>query len=140
MKLNKKKELAVRTLNVGKSRIIFNVNRLDEIKEAITKQDIRELVRAGAIIISGIKGSRTKKKKKTRRRSGSIKAKVNSRKRNYIIITRKLRTYLANLRKKEAISFEDFTRLRKEIKLGNFKSLSDIREKIAEAGKAGEAG
>jgi len=41
MKLDKKKNLAKRVLNVGKERIIFVKERLSEIKEAITKQDIK---------------------------------------------------------------------------------------------------
>ena len=43
MNLQKKKELAARTLTIGKDRIMFNTSRLDEIKEAITKQDIKDL-------------------------------------------------------------------------------------------------
>ena len=56
MNLSKKKSLAVKTLKVGKDRIVFLKPRLDEIKEAITKQDIRELQKEGAIIVKGIKG------------------------------------------------------------------------------------
>ncbi len=40
MNLSKKKLLAVKTLRVGKERITFSPSRLDEIKEAITKQYI----------------------------------------------------------------------------------------------------
>ena len=40
MNLGKKKQLAARTLGVGKSRVHFVNENLNEIKEAITKQDI----------------------------------------------------------------------------------------------------
>ena len=73
MNLKKKKILAARTLNVGKNRIIFNTNRLDEIKEAITKQDIRDLYATKAIIIQDVVGRRTIQKRKIRRKKGSIK-------------------------------------------------------------------
>ena len=63
MKLNKKKELAVKILGVGKSRIIFEKSRLEEIKDAITRQDIRDLAASGAIKIRLVKG----RKKKERR-------------------------------------------------------------------------
>jgi len=66
MNLSKKKELAKRTLKIGKSRIVFLESRLSEIKEAITKQDIRDLKREGAIIIKNIKGRRKVKKRKKR--------------------------------------------------------------------------
>ena len=58
MNLGKKKQLAIRTFGVGKERIIFVKSRLEEIKEAITKQDIRELYREGAIRIQEPKGRR----------------------------------------------------------------------------------
>ena len=58
MNLRKKKELAARILKVGKERIIFSQQRLNEIKEAITKQDIRDLKRDGAITVREISGRR----------------------------------------------------------------------------------
>lgn len=132
MKLDKKKELAARTLGIGKARIIFNMSRLDEIKDAITKQDIRELVKSGAITLKEIKGSRAKKKKKTRRRAGSIKKKVNTRKRDYMTVTRKLRAYLLEVRKRGSLSLENYRQLRKEVRLKQFKSLASMRERMKE--------
>ena len=72
MQLNKKKELAARTLNIGINKIIFNKERLNEIKEAITKQDIRDLVEEKAITIREVRGRRKNTKRKSRRREGSI--------------------------------------------------------------------
>jgi len=68
MNLGKKKELAKRTLKVGKG----------EIKEAITKQDIRDLKREGAIVIKNIKGRRKVKKKK-KKGVGNIRKKIKTR-------------------------------------------------------------
>ena len=90
MNLNKKKSLAVRTLKVGKQRIVFLRSRLDEIKEAITKQDIRDLRKEGAIFVKDIKG-RKKVEKKNKRSPGNIRKKVNKRKQKYVIMKRKLR-------------------------------------------------
>jgi len=131
MKLDKKKELAVRTLKVGKARIVFNINRLDEIKEAITKQDIRDIVSSGAIKVNEIKGRKTKRKRKTRRRIGSVKIKVNTRKRDYMTITRKLRSYLLDLKKRNAIPADVYKQMRKEIRLSSFKSLAQMKDRIA---------
>jgi large subunit ribosomal protein L19e len=138
MKLEKKRALAARTLNVGKGRVVFNVNRLNEIKEAITKQDIRDLTTSGAIIIAEKKGRRTIVVKKSRRRSGSFKQKVVSGKRNYIIITRKLRAFLKNLKEKKLISREHYEKLRKEIRASNFKSLAHFKERISSMEKKDE--
>ena len=55
MNLRKKKILAAKALKVGKERIIFLKPRLEEIKEAITKQDIKDLYKEGAIKIKEVK-------------------------------------------------------------------------------------
>jgi large subunit ribosomal protein L19e len=127
MKLNKKKELARRTLNVGKSRIIFLESRLDEIKEAITKQDIRDLKKEGAIVVKEIKGKR-KVRKKRKRSVGNIKKKVKTRKKDYVIMTRRLRNYLSELKKAGKISREDEKELRKKIR--NFRSKAHLKEQL----------
>ena len=130
MNLQKKVALAIRTLGVGRDRIIFNKERLNEIKEAITKQDIRDLVRDGAIIIMNVSGRKTHQKRKTRRRQGSIRKKVVNSKREYMIITRKLRRYLAHLKKTGNITNEKYRKLRTEIRTRAFKSLSSMKERI----------
>ncbi|PIN93894.1 hypothetical protein COU56_03320, partial [Candidatus Pacearchaeota archaeon CG10_big_fil_rev_8_21_14_0_10_31_9] len=106
MNLSNKKILAAKTLGVGTGRIELNINRLDEIKEAITRQDIKDLVKSGAIKIKETKGRRKNVKRKQRRRIGKIKLKVKARKRSYIIITRKLRTYIKGLKTQEKITNE----------------------------------
>ena len=132
MKLEKKTDLAARTLGVGKGRITFNQNRLAEIKEAITKQDIRDLVQSGAIIIKEQKGRAAVVHRNTRRRRGSIKKTVKNSKRKYIVITRKLRAYLATQKEKESITNDEYRQLRKEIRARSFKSLSHMKERIKE--------
>lgn len=130
MQLGKKRELTARTLKVGKEKVIFNKERLDEIKEAITKQDIRELLRSNAIFIKEKKGKKKIKKRKTRRRDGSIKKKVNTRKRDYMTITRKLRAFVAEVKKKKIITNDEFRKLRKEIRMKNFKSKSQMKDRL----------
>ena len=130
MKLDKKKSLAIKTLGVGKQRIIFNTERLSEIKEAITRQDIRDLVASKAITILPIKGRRTIQRRTTRRRAGSIKKVVNSRKRDYMTRTRKLRGYIAELRKQEKIDYESYLKLYKEIGAGRYRSKAHLKEHI----------
>ena len=130
MKLDKKKQLAARTLNVGKERIIFNTARLEEIKEAITKQDIRDLMNDKSIAIKEIKGRRKLSKRKTRRRIGSRKKTLRNKKQVYVKLTRKLRRFLFNLKIKRIISKEKFLGLRKEIRSSSFKSLAQLKERI----------
>lgn len=130
MKLDKKKQLAARTLNISKERIIFNTARLEEIKEAITKQDIRDLVNNKSITIKEIKGRRKLNKRKTRRRIGSRKKTLKNKKQTYVKLTRKLRRFLSDLKIKRIISKEKFTGLRKEIRNYSFKSLAQLKERI----------
>lgn len=129
MDLSKKKALAARTLGVGEGRILFNVNRISEIKEAITKQDIRDLVANNSIFVKEIKGRKVKEKRK-RRRAGSIRMRPNNRKREYIILTRKLRSYLAEIRKHGSINNEEFLELRKGVRSKIFKNKAHLKEHI----------
>jgi large subunit ribosomal protein L19e len=130
MNLKKKKVLASKSLGVGVGRVILNNSRLADIKEAITRQDMRDLLADGAISIREIKGRAHKEKRKTRRRAGSVRMKIKPGKREYVILTRKFRRHLNELRKQEKLSAEQFTRLRKEIKARAFKSLAQLKERI----------
>ena len=98
MNLKKKKNLAKKIFGAGNKRVIFVKSRLTDIKEAITKQDIRDLKNDGAIILREKKG-RQKINKKSNRSTGNIRKKVNKRKRTYVILTRKLRKHVSELKK-----------------------------------------
>jgi len=126
--LANKKALAARTLNVGKKRICFNSANFAEIKEAITKQDIRDLYSEGAIKIKPIKGRRKIKRRKTKRGPGKIKKTVNKRKQIYVKITRKLRAYLKELKKIKVIENALYIELRKKIRMREFKSKAHLKE------------
>ncbi|MBS3076115.1 hypothetical protein J4481_00030 [Candidatus Pacearchaeota archaeon] len=130
MNLGKKKSLAARTLDVGREKIVFLKSRLDEIKEAITKQDIRDLTAEGAIIIKEPKGRKKVVKRKRKRGTGKIKKKVNKRKQEYVIMTRKLRSYTAEMKKQGNISPEESTEIRKRIRNRKFKSKANLKDYI----------
>jgi len=132
MNLSKKKALAARALNVGKARILFNVQRLGEIKEAITKQDIRDLHKEGIILIKEVKGRRKLVRRNTRKRMGSRKKRILNKKHQYVTLTRKFRRYLAYLKNKKAISKEHFLQLRREIRARMFQTLTQLKERIKE--------
>jgi len=129
MNLGKKKALAAKTLKVGKGRIMFVKGRLEEIKEAITKQDIRDLNKEGAIIIKEIKG-RSKVVKRTSKSPGNVRKKVSTRKRDYVISTRKLRGYVAELKNQGKVAPKDVKEIRKKIRNRDFKSKSHLKEYI----------
>ncbi|MEK6906029.1 MAG: 50S ribosomal protein L19e [Nanoarchaeota archaeon] len=132
MNLQKKKSLAARTFKVGTSRVLFINSRLEEIKEAITKQDIRDLKKSGAIIIKEVKGRISKVKKKKKRSAGNVRKRINTRKKNYVILSKKLRKYVYEMKEQNRISKEDFKDLRKRIKNKVFKSKEHLKEYIKE--------
>ncbi|MBI2044021.1 hypothetical protein HYT24_01520 [Candidatus Pacearchaeota archaeon] len=130
MNLSKKKELAARTFNVGKGRIVFIPSRINEIKEAITKQDMRDLMNEGAITIKNIKGSRKKVRRKSRS-AGNIRKKVRNTKREYMILTRKLRGYIKEMKNTGKVSREVYLDVRKKIRNRFFKSKANLKEYLA---------
>jgi len=127
MKLDRKKELAAKTLRVGKGRIKFNEEGLSEIKEAITKQDIKDLYKEGIISIKPVNGRKKIKRRKTQRGPGKIKKKVSHRKQEYVKITRKLRDYIKQLKEIGVIDRELYKDLRKKIRMRFFKSKANLK-------------
>jgi large subunit ribosomal protein L19e len=135
--LNKKKVLAAKTLKVGKNRLNFSQDNLKEIKEAITRQDIKDLHAEGIITIKPIKGRKKIKRRKTRRGPGKIKKTVNKRKQIYVKITRKLRGYLSELKKLGVIDNELYNDLRKKIRMRVFRSKSHLKGYLETHGEIG---
>jgi large subunit ribosomal protein L19e len=132
MKLDKKKTLAAKVLRVGEGRIIFVTERLSEIKEAITRQDISDLYKSGAIKIRDVKGRAKIEKRKYRRGVGNRRMVVNDRKEQYVIITRKLRRVLKNLLKINKINREKYKKARSMIRAKKFKSKRHLIESLSE--------
>lgn len=135
MNLRNKKNLAVRALGIGKERIVFLESRKDEIKEAITKQDIRDLIAGGAILVKSVKGRKKIKKKKKGKGPGNVRKKVNKRKQEYVIMTRKLRGYGKEMESQGKINKEDLKEIRKRIRNRAFKSKAHLKNYIEGLGK-----
>lgn len=130
MNLAKKKELAAKVLGVGKGRILFAEGRLNEIKDAISRQDVIDLHKDGAILIREVAGRKVNVKRKNRRRVGKVKMKVNNRKQEYVIITRKLRTFVRGLFRTGRIDNEKRKELRKQIRARKFRSKRQLKEHV----------
>jgi len=130
MQLARKKELAAKVLKVGKNRIVFVEGHLSEIKEAISRMDILDLHKSGAIQIKEVKGRKKIEKRKNRGRVGKIKKKVNTRKAEYVIVTRKLRAFVRGLVRTGAIDKDRNREIRKEIRARKFKSKRHLKENI----------
>lgn len=127
MNLAKKKKMIARTLGIGANRVV--ITSQGEIKEAITREDIRELAKQGIIKVKIIAGRR-KKARIGKREEGSIKKRTRNRKQSYVKLTRKLRDYIKNLKHREKISAEKYRETRKKIKARAFKSLARLTEAL----------
>lgn len=133
MNLKKKKALAARAFGVGLKRIELVKPRLEEVKEAITKQDIRDLHKEGAIKIKSIKGRKKSDKKRKKRSTGNIRKKVNKRKEEYVKLTRKLRKYVSEIQGK--LTAKEKKDIRNKIRNKFFKSKTHLKEYIKEIEK-----
>lgn len=138
MKLTVQKRLASRIFNCSAKHIHFDPERLDEIKEAITKADIRRLILDHAIVrmpIVHISRARARKiqqqkSKGLRKGQGSKKGKKTARapkKRMWINKIRAQRALLKVLKQKKHISNVAFKDLSAKSSGGFFRSTRHIK-------------
>ncbi len=143
MKFKLQKKLAADVLKCSKKRVVFDKDRLTDIKEAITKADIKSLVAGKAIKkkpVKGVSKARAKvrlvqKRKGKRKGKGSKKGKRTSRlskKEAWINLIRAQRKLLKDLRDKEIVSKADYQKLYKKSKGGFFRSRRHIKMYIEE--------
>lgn len=145
MELKVQKRLAAQILKCSRKRIWFDETRLDEIKEAITKEDIRDLISNGAIQIkhqrSHSRGRsrliQIQKRKGKRKGHGSRKGRKTARspkKEAWVNRIRSQRKLLKRLRKGNKISKRDYHELYRKCKGGFFRSTRHIKVYIEERG------
>ena len=143
MKLNVQKRIAADILKAGQNRVWFDNARLNEIKEAITKADIRKLINDGAIKAKqkkGISSFRTNKlrlqKRKGRRKGpGSRKGTKTARtprKRAWITKVRGQRSFIKLLKIKKLVAPETYTKIYRMIKGNQFRSKRHLKLYLGE--------
>ncbi|MHA1743841.1 MAG: 50S ribosomal protein L19e [Candidatus Heimdallarchaeota archaeon] len=124
------KKLAAKILKVGESRVWLDPKKTKDISAAITKADIRKLIKKGAIKALPEKIRKPKEKKKRRRgpgkRKGSKFAKVTA-KRRWINTVRPLRRMLKELRDSGQIDRRTYRKLYLLVKGGMFRSRSHLK-------------
>ena len=145
MELKIQKRLASRVLKTSKSKIKFDSDRLDDIKESITKTDIKSLIIDKAIHAEkkvGQSRSRARKRqeqktKGKRKGHGSRKGKATARlpkKETWMNHVRKQRKFLKDLRDKELITKGLYQNLYMKSKGGFFRSIRHIKGYVNEKG------
>jgi len=139
-KLEFQKRVAADLLGCGVNRVRFDQERLDEISEAITREEIRFLIKDGAIYKAPEKGTsrarvRARKRKKRKRGPGSREgAKYSriSRKELWMMRVRAQRKKLRELRDRKLLTKSDYRRVYKMVKAGAFKSTAAMLEYLKE--------
>ncbi len=143
MKLDSRKRIIASMYKIGKKRVTFDPSRLEEIKESITKRDLRSLIKDDAIKISPKRGvsrvrarKRAEQKRKGRQQGvGSRKGKRTARlprKRAWMTRIRVQRAFLKLLKEKGHLNPHNYRNLYKMAKSGSFRSKRHIQQYISE--------
>ena len=136
--LSLQKRLAGQVLKAAPKRIRFDPIRLNDIKAAITKMDIKSLIAEGAISVIPARGvSRVRARKFAQQRAkglrkgpGSKKGKVTARtpaKQEWMNKIRAQRTFIKELRKNGIITPEGFQHLYRKSNGGFFRNVRHVK-------------
>lgn len=139
----KKRELVARILGVGANRVRFEPDRLEDVADSITRENIRSLVNSGAIwTVQRVGTSRGRAIEKRSvwkvhgKGPGSKKGKRTARvgkKEVYVIKVRSMRYHLKVLKERKDITNEIYWQLYKKVNGGQVRSLAHLRELVTEA-------
>jgi len=143
--LRNQRRMAADILKCGKNRVWMDEDRLDEIAKAVTKADVRVLIKGGAVkakqkkgISSGRKKYVASQKMKGRRkgqgsRKGAKFARL-PRKRRWIKTIRPLREYLKELRDTEQIDRSTYRLYYRKSKGGEFRNRHHLKTHLISDG------
>lgn len=141
--ISKKRELVARILGVGANRVRFEPDRLEDVADSITRDNIRSLVNSGAIWTVQPRG--TSRGRAIEKRSvwkvhgkgpGSKKGKKTARvgkKEVYVVRIRSMRYHLKVLKDRKDITNEIYWQLYKKVNGGQVRSLAHLRDLVKEA-------
>jgi len=140
--LKAKKQLVARMYKVGVNRVQFDSDHLDDIADAITRENIRSLFTANTIKIKSIVGTsrgraKVKKIQKKKRgvKQGSKKGRKGARvgkKEVYVIKVRALRYRLKIAKDRKEITNKEFWELYKKIGGNTVRNIAHLRTLIDE--------
>ncbi len=138
MDLRNQRRLAAEVLKCGVHRVWIDPEEIEEVEKAVTRRDVRNLVKQGIIkakkkqgISRGRARQRDAQRKKGRQRGhGSRKGAATarqSRKQRWIQTIRPIRRYLRELRDGDAITRSQYRRYYQRAKGGEFHSVRHLR-------------
>lgn len=133
--------MAAEVMDVGENRVWIDPEQTERVDEAITRQDIRNLIEGGAIQKKDVKGTskgRAKKNKKQkskgrRKGQGSRKGKQTARKsskENWMENIRAIRKELKEMKENEKITPEEYRELYRKAKGGFFRNKKHLQNHV----------
>jgi large subunit ribosomal protein L19e len=139
MKLQKRLAAAIK--KVGKKRV--RIRKPEEMKEAITREDIRVLLKTGAIEIEKKKGvsrgrarkNKEQRKKGRRKGEGKKKGRVLNKKEKWVKKVRAQRKFIKMLAEKKKIGPKTYRNLYRKVGGGYFRSVSHIKTYLEKRGE-----
>ena len=141
MNLTSQKRLAAKLLKAGKTRVKFNVERIEDVAGALTREDVRSLIKSGAITALQKKGNsrgriRFRKEQKSKGRgkgqglrTGKKTARTPSKKK-WMGKVRALRHELRKMRSEKVVEGTLYRTLYRQIKGNLFSSRRHLRESV----------
>ncbi|MFB6145357.1 MAG: 50S ribosomal protein L19e [Candidatus Nanohaloarchaea archaeon] len=139
--LKSQRRMAAKVLKVGKNRVWIDPEQEDRVEEAITRQDIRNLVESGAIAKKNKKGTskgRAKKAKKQKQKGrqkghGSRKGKKTARKgskEKWMEKIRSIRKRLKEMKEEDEIDNDTYWDLYNMAKGGFFRDTKHLENHV----------
>jgi large subunit ribosomal protein L19e len=141
MNLRNHRRIAADVMKIGQTRVKFNPERLEDISGALTKDDVRGLIRSGAITkkpVTGISRGRARKRQAQKdkgrhkgqgKREGRAKARTPAKKK-WMSKIRAIRDELKIMREKKDITATEYRKLYVQAKGNLFTSRRHLREQI----------
>ena len=141
--IRKKRELIARILGVGVNRVRFEPDKLDDVADSITRENMRTLINNGTIWTikpRGTSRARAEAKRAIRRKhgvgTGSKKGKKSARtgkKQVYVIRVRAMRHHLKVLKDRNDITRGIYWGIYKKVNGGQVRSLAHLRELVKQS-------
>ncbi|MBN2517980.1 MAG: 50S ribosomal protein L19e [Candidatus Altiarchaeota archaeon] len=139
--LKTQKRIAAEVLGVGETRIWINPESAQEVIQAMTRDDVRELIKQGLIQEKPKKKPTRKIAKERKRRRGKRKgighgkrkgtaSSRKSTKTKWMQRVRSQRRFLRNLREKKAIEESVYRAYYLKVKGGRFESIKQLKESM----------
>lgn len=132
--LRLQKRIAADILKVGVNRVWINPEKINEVKNVITKAEIRRLINQGVIRALPEKMKKPKVEKKRRKGPGRRKGARKRGKEDWMKTVRPLRRTIRELRDTGKITRSQYRRLYMLIKGGMFRSRAHLRLYLKQQG------